>query len=190
MEQVTIHGFAQSSYTQTALHVAAEAGVKTSLQPLEFHQPSHYALHPYGKMPVLEHGDVRLYETLAIIGYLDRVFGGGALQPTDPLSFARMLQWSSVAIDYAYPALIAGLLGEETGAEALSAAAEQLKLLDAGLGERPFFAGDALSLADFMLFPMVVHAAGRIGDSPLKRLSALRRWHEVVSDRPSVGEAA
>ena len=36
-------------------------------------QPDHMARHPFGRIPVLDHGDFRLYETQAILRYLDRV---------------------------------------------------------------------------------------------------------------------
>ncbi len=72
-----------------------EAGVDVELGPLEFKKPSHLALHPYGKLPAFEHEDVRLFETLAIVTYLDRVFGGSKLTPSDPVTQAHRLQWIS-----------------------------------------------------------------------------------------------
>ncbi|WP_371260902.1 glutathione S-transferase N-terminal domain-containing protein [Bradyrhizobium sp. Cp5.3] len=35
-------------------------------------QPEHLTRYPFGRMPVLDHGDFRLYETQAILRYLDR----------------------------------------------------------------------------------------------------------------------
>lgn len=190
MTRVLIHGFAPSTYTKTALLVAAEVGLDVELTPLEFKQPSHYRLHPYGKMPVLEHGELKLFETLAIETYLDRVFGGSKLEPSDPVVHARMLQWVSAAIDYAYEDLVAQLHADQPDAEAVARAAEQLKLLDAALGDAPYFAGDQLTLADFMLFPMVEFARTKLSDTCLDSLSALRRWHAALSQRPSVKKAA
>jgi len=190
MTELKIYGFAPSTYTKTALMVAAEAEVPVTLVPLEFKTPSHYALHPYGKMPVLEHDEVTYFETLAIAVYVDRVFGGSRLQPTDPREQARMLQWASVAVDYVYEDLVSRLLGDDTDAESIAAAGEQLKLLDAGLGDGPYFAGDRLSIADLMLYPMVSHAISHLGQSTLNGLPALCRWHSMISDRPSAKDAA
>ena len=39
------------------------------------------AIHPFQKIPTLDHGDFRLYETHAILRYLDRVCVGPALVP-------------------------------------------------------------------------------------------------------------
>lgn len=186
MSGIEIFGFAPSTYTQTALMVAREAGVDVSLKPLDFKQASHFALHPYGKMPALKHGDVQLFETLAIASYLDQAFGQSRLQPTNAADRARMLQWASVAIDYAYEDLVSQLLQDEAGAENVAAAAEQLKLLDTALGERAYFVGAQPTLADFLLFPMVEFAHGKLGDSCLQGLPALRAWHAAMAKRPSV----
>ncbi len=52
-----IHGMSASTHSQTALLVAAEATGRTiAPTALPHHQPSHFAPHPYGRMPSLEHG--------------------------------------------------------------------------------------------------------------------------------------
>lgn len=186
MTNVTIYGFAPSTYTQTALMVAAEAGVKTTLAPLEFKKPSHFARHPYGKMPILEHGKVTLFETLAIASYLDEGPGKGSLQPRDAAAKAGMLQWLSAAVDYGYEDLVNKLHDDEPAAEAVTAAAEQLALLDGALAKRTWFGGDAIGLADFFIYPMVTFAVGKLGDGKLEGLPALARWRNAMSERPSV----
>jgi glutathione S-transferase len=190
MTEIKLYGFPPSTYTQTALMLAHEAGVDVRLTPLDFKKPSHFALHPYGKMPVLEHGEVTLFETLAIAVYLDHSFGKQRLQPTDSLAQARMLQWISVAIDYAYEDLVGKLHEDKPAAEALAAAGEQLKLLDAGLGKGPYFAGETLSLADFFLYPMVCFAKEKLSESRLSGLPALARWHAELQKRPAARKAA
>lgn len=182
MAQVTIYGFPPSTYVQSARLVCVEAGVEHDLGGLEFHQPSHYALHPFGKMPVLEHGSVRLFETLAIVGYVDDVFGEGALQPTDAVAKARMLQWASVAIDYAYPSLVGGL--HEPSSDTISAAGATLKTLDAQLTGQ-HLVGDAPTLADFLLYPMMAFALGKLESKP-KALKGLMSWYDRMSKRSSV----
>lgn len=190
MTTIQIYGFAPSTYTQTAVAVAKETGTAFELQPLEFKQPSHFERHPYGKMPALEDGDVSLYETAAIIGYLDEVHGGGRLTPSTALDRARMRQFVSVGIDYAYPTLVGGLHDDEPDARAVSAAAEQLKLLDGALGDRRYFAGEAVSQADFMVYPMVAFAVTKLGSPKLDPLPALRRWFDAMAGRPSLKAGA
>lgn len=181
MSKVTIYGFAPSTYTQTALLVAEECGVEVQLAPLEFKQASHFALHPYGKMPVMDDGKVRLHETVAIASYLDAKYGGGKLTPADPVEHARMLQWISIGLDYAYARLVHPFLKEENTAEEIAATAEQLKLLDVGMGEGVFLCGDAPSIADFFLYPMVAYAVQKMGDSEPKGVKKLTRWCKDMS---------
>jgi len=195
MSSLTLYGFPPSTYTQTALLVAREAGASVDVQPLEFKQASHLALHPYGKMPILEHdtgkgGKLRLFETLAISSYVDRVFNGGKLQPTAPAAHATMLQWISVAIDYAYTDLVSALHGDSPGPDAVTAAGGQLKLLDRGLGDRPYFAGSEPSLADLFLYPMVDFAVTKLGEASLRGLPSLLQWRRSMGTRPSARKAA
>ena len=56
----------------------------------------HASRHPFGRVPVLEDGDFRLYETQAILRYLDRVLPEPALTPDDPRSAARMDQLMNI----------------------------------------------------------------------------------------------
>jgi len=182
MAQVTIYGFPPSTYVQSARLVCAEAGVEHELGALEFHQPSHYALHPFGKMPILEHGSLRVYETLAITSYVDDVFHAGELQPSQPVAKARMLQWASLAIDYGYATLVGGL--HEPTSETIAAAGATLKTLDAQLSDL-HLAGDRPSLADFLLYPMMAFALGKLKSKP-KELGPLMAWYDRMSQRSSV----
>jgi glutathione S-transferase len=191
MSDLTIYGFAGSTYVKTVLMACAESRAQPELRPLEFHTPAHLELHPYGKMPILEHGDVRLFETLAILSYVGATFEGSHLWPSAPAEGALALQWASVGIDYAYPALVKALLGDESiSPEVAAEAGRQLKLLDAGLGSRSYFAGPSISVADLVLYPMVEYAAKRLGKGELPGLPSIERWRAAMSDRPSIAKAA
>jgi glutathione S-transferase len=190
MSQLTIYGFSPSTYTKSALMVAAECGVPVDLRPLEFQQASHFQLHPYGKMPILQHNGETLFETLAITSYIDRVFGASGLTPTEATDYSRMLQWGSAAVDYLYPALVGDLHADEPASEAVTKAAEQLKLIDAQLGSRAYLAGEKVSLADFIVLPMVEFAAAKLDTGKFRSLRNLTRWQKLMSARPSVSKAA
>ena len=60
MEPIRIHGFPGSTYVRTARIVCLEKNLPHELVPLAFGQPSHRDLHPYLRMPALEHGSFRL----------------------------------------------------------------------------------------------------------------------------------
>ena len=56
--------------------------------------PEYYKIHPMGRIPVLEDGETRIYESGAIVQYLLARHGNGKFVPeaNDP-SFAEYLQW-------------------------------------------------------------------------------------------------
>src|ERR1700754_1695889 len=54
--------------------------------------PEYLALHPFGRVPVMEHDGFRLYETQAILRYLDRLIAQPSLTPTDIKRVTRMDQ--------------------------------------------------------------------------------------------------
>lgn len=188
MKPVTIFGFAGSTYTRTARMVCLEKAVPHELAPLEFGAESHRARHPFLKMPALEHDGVRLFETLAITSYVDAIGAGAALRPGRGKAEAVMLQWISVAIDYLYPDLVGALLDSKPP-ESTSKITGAMDVLDVGLRATPFLAGDALSLADLFIVPMIGFAIEKTGIEPGPR-RALLNWWETASKRPSYRETA
>src|SRR5262249_58776627 len=62
--------------------------------------------HPFRRVPALLHGDFMLYETSAIVAYVDEVFDGPKLTPQDARQRARMNQWISNVNAYFYPYMI------------------------------------------------------------------------------------
>lgn len=187
MAKLEIFGFAQSTYTRTARMICAEKGVAYVLQPLDFRADSHRALHPFLKMPALRHGDVVLFETLAIATYVDAIFDGPPLQPADPVARARMVGWISAQIDYLYPKLV-GMLAESEAptAEAVAAARGYLETFDSALRTQAYLAGGDISVADLFLAPMVAFAETTgAGAKTLHGLSGLAAWRERLWSRPS-----
>ena len=56
--------------------------------------PEYYKIHPMGRIPVLEDGDTRIYESGAIVQYLLARHGNGKFAPAvDSPSFSEYLQW-------------------------------------------------------------------------------------------------
>ena len=185
--KVHIHGFAPSTYTRTARIVCIEKGVWHELVPLDFRSENHVRLHPFLKMPALTHGNVRLYETLAICSYVNRAFPGPALMPEDPIEHARALQWISVGIDYLYRDFVQALRSEAVPSEASDRIGESLGLLETELEGHRYLAGPTLSLADFFIAPMLDLAIERGAAVPG---SATRRWLAELKERPSFRKTA
>src|SRR5262245_37977023 len=103
-----IYGHPMSTCTRKVLTVLAEKGheaefVLVDLLKGEQKQPDHLARQPFGVVPVLDDNGFRIYESRAIIRYLDEKLGGTSLTPTDMVGRALMNQWMSVEQSYLAP---------------------------------------------------------------------------------------
>ena len=95
MSEFIVHSIPGSPFGRAALTALEEKGARYSFSPLApggLRSPEHLARHPFGRVPVLEHDDFQLYETQAILRYVDRVLPAPALTPADPKVAARMDQ--------------------------------------------------------------------------------------------------
>ena len=81
MPALEIIGVPQSNYVWAVRMVCEEKGVPYELNPVRPHSPDVDAVHPFGKIPVMRHGDVTLCESKAIATYIDRVFDGPKVIP-------------------------------------------------------------------------------------------------------------
>ena len=66
MAKPIIHASPLSTCGRTCRMALAEKGVAYEFDPVMPQLPEQQAGHPWGVVPALSHGDVRLYETLAI----------------------------------------------------------------------------------------------------------------------------
>ena len=91
--EVELHGMDFSVYVRIARLALAEKGVPYRLVPLnpfaEDPPDPNKELHPFGKMPVLRHDGCLIYETQAIVRYIDEGFSGPRLLPSGALDRAR-----------------------------------------------------------------------------------------------------
>jgi glutathione S-transferase len=96
MPVVEIVGPAPSTYTRVARMVCEEKQIPYGLKQSPPHSPDVDAIHPFGKVPVMRHGDFELCESKAISTYLDLSFPGPRLIPTEPRHAALTEQWVSL----------------------------------------------------------------------------------------------
>lgn len=199
MVDVALYGLPLSSYTWSARLALVEKGVEFEMVEQFPHTPEQKAVHPFGKVPAMHHGDFHLYETSAILRYIDDAFEGPSLQPQTPEDRALMEQWISTINDNFYDAMIRRLVlerlaprisgrqaDEEKVAGALPDIAYQLDLLDSVLADSEFVAGPKLSLADLLLLPIIaVVALTPEGDDFLENRPHLGRWQKAMAARPS-----
>ena len=197
-----IYGHPLSSCTRKVLMLLAEKGRDTDFEIVDLfahaqRSPEHLARHPFGVVPVLVDGDFVLYESRAILRYLDARCDGDSLTPKGARAVARMNQWLSVDQSYVAPhtrsLAIERLLRKREGLEpradivdaAEKALATAFETIDCALAGSTWLAGDAISLADLSLTPYVaslpmIGAAHTIANRP-----HLAGWWERVSARPS-----
>src|ERR1700739_477492 len=96
MSSVEIIGFAPSTYVRAARMVCEEKAIAYELKASPPHSPEVAAIHPFGKIPVMRHGDFALCESKAISTYLDLAFPGPRLFPNEPRHAALTEQWVSL----------------------------------------------------------------------------------------------
>jgi glutathione S-transferase len=204
MTDITLYGFPASSYTWSARMVCEEKGISHELKSIEFGSDAHKALHPFARIPIMQHGDLVIYETAAICHYIDQTFDGPALAPADAAGQARMVQWNSALVDYYYDwctrrivvqRLVVpnrgGTPDEDMIAEAVPHARHGMSVADAALQSSAYLAGDAPSTADYLLAP-IVNYIGAVpeGETVMEGLSALDGWLSRMQARPSFAATA
>ena len=108
MTDVVVLGFPRSTYVHIVRLALSHKGVPYTFRDLEpdMGSATHLALHPFDRVPILQHGEFTLYETSAIAAYVDEAFEGPVLQPKDVRARARMNQWISSVNSYYYPYMI------------------------------------------------------------------------------------
>src|SRR6266436_8342781 len=99
MSEFTVYSIPGSPFGRAVLTTLEEKGASYRFSPLApgtLRSPEHLARHPFGRVPVLEHNGFLLYETQAILRYLDRVLPSPRLTPGDLQRAARMDQAMNV----------------------------------------------------------------------------------------------
>jgi glutathione S-transferase len=171
--------------------------VLLSFQKGEVKSPEHLARSPHGKVQALGDDGLTLYESTAIVEYLEERYPKPPLMPADPAARARVRIEEIEATDYFSSAFRAVARQafftrpEERDAEALATARadvgaelERLEVRAAARSGR-FVAGDALSRADLAWLPFV-EIAGRAGvEVDASRTPWLLAWRGRMRERPS-----
>lgn len=203
MSDFVIHGVIGSPFVRAVLMGLEEKGRGWRLQPLApgaSKSPEYLARHPFGRVPAVEHDGFQLYETQAVLRYLDRIEPEPPLTPPDPRQAARMDQimgindwylFAHASAPIGFPRVVAPRIGfpadSSKVAEALPRArvciGEIARLLDG----QPFLAGDALSLADLMVAPQLsLLMECEEGQDLMAPHAALSAWLERMEARPSM----
>jgi glutathione S-transferase len=105
-DEIQCHRRPRTVRTLLAEKAAQYDQVQVNVLAGEPRQPDHFARHPFGKVPVLDHDGFRVVETSAITAYLDEVLPGQSFTPDNPQDRARMRMAMGIIDSYGYGALI------------------------------------------------------------------------------------
>jgi len=163
----------------------------------EHKQEPHLSRQPFGQLPALDDDGFGLYESRAMIRYIDAK-AGHPLSSTDLQTAAVMEQFMSVEVcnfnSNAMKFIYHHVFQRPQTPEMLEAAGVMVDkvyaVLDKQLTTSTFLTGDKLSLADIVYAPYIEYMAG----TPAKDLLASHKhaaaWWNRVSERPSWQKAA
>lgn len=206
MAKPTLYGPGYSTYTRAPRLAMEEKGVDYDLIEVDFiaggMPEEHLARHPFGKVPAFEHDGMMLYETPAILRYVDDAFDGPSLQPSNPVQRARMTQIISIIDSYTYPCTISHLVIQRLVQPLLGASADEsiieaalpevdksMREFERLLGDQQYLAGSAISLADLHLAPIFAYFV----DTPeskdiLEDKPGLTSWWQRIASRDSMAK--
>jgi glutathione S-transferase len=209
---LTVHHL-DNSRSQRVLWLLEELGVpyqivryqrdpKTDLAP-----PALAKVHPLGKSPVVTDGDATIAESGAILEYLVETHGGGKLVPAAGTAAARRCRYfmhyaegslmpfllmrlvfrriADAKVPFFIKPITRKIVGQVEGGYIGPNLARHVAFLDSELAERPWFAGDELTIADIqMSYPMEAIAA-RVPDAPAR----ITKWVDAIKARPAYQRA-
>lgn len=200
-----IYGPQFSSYVRTARLALEEKPASYELVDVamlqgEHKQPAFLARNPFSKVPAFSHDGIDLYETDAIIRYIDQTVPGQALQPTEAAPRARMNQIIGIMESFGYGSMITKVVMQRVVAPLMGGTADEavikdglptaelcVKEVERIMGNNKFMAGDKVSLADLMVAPIYHYfAATPEGQSILQPRGKLRAWWDHMKTRNSL----
>jgi glutathione S-transferase len=199
-----VYGTEFSTYVRTARMTFEEKPaqyqlVDVSLIRGEHKQSAHLQRNPFGTVPAFAHDGLELYETGAIIRYVDQVYPGTKLTPDDPRARARMNQVISIvdyhgygtligkiAIERLFTAILNRATDEATVTAALPKAELCLKEWERIKGASRFLAGNQVSLADLYLFPVAFYLMMTPEKTLMENRKGLMAWWDAMNQRSSV----
>src|SRR5882762_3398419 len=110
MSDIVIYGFLGSPFVRSVEMALEEKGVSYRVEPVipgSQRSEEHLKRHPFARVPVIDHGDYRLYEAQAILRYLDAAFPEPSLQPKEARAIGRMNQIIGINDWYFFPKVAA-----------------------------------------------------------------------------------
>jgi glutathione S-transferase len=159
-------------------------------------EPGFRSMNPHGLVPVIEDGEVTVWESHAILRYLAEAYGGDRFWPglAERSRIEPWMDWEQTAFQ---PSFSGGLFWGyyRTPADQhdwpaiekhIAVCGHELSVLDRGLATRPFVAGDRFSLADIPIGTCMFRYLAL--DLPRPDLPNVERWYGELCARPAYRE--
>ena len=194
--------FAPNSRAGRIVWLLEELGLEYELNAMAFHpkdlkSDEHRARHPLGRVPVLEDGDVSIFESGAIVEYVMARYGDGGLKPAvDAPEFPEYLQWFHYCEGMVMPPINTIMVHsvllppDRRDPNALAQAQRLLSRavapVDAALEGREYLVGD-FTAADIMLGHSIFMAnrLGQVSDD----LKNVKAYIGRIESRPAFQKA-
>jgi glutathione S-transferase len=184
------------SRTMRPLWMLEELGVPYENAKVSFvgetRKPEFLRLNPNGHIPVLQDGDLVLWESMAINLYLARKYDKG-LWPKTVEGEGRAFQWSLWAMTELEEPVLTALVHRmflpeaERDPKKADDAAERFKtplgVLDAALAGRPHLLGDTFTVADLNVASVIAWAP--LGGLDLSGARNVAQWVGRCTGRPA-----
>ncbi|HEY3031768.1 MAG TPA: glutathione S-transferase family protein [Bradyrhizobium sp.] len=181
-------------YVQRAVIALSEKGVAFERIDIDLAKKPDWflALSPLGKTPVLQVGEVAIFESAVILEYLEET-QLSPLHPVDPLRRAEHRAW----IEFG-SAVLSDIAGFYAAADEVTFKAKTTQLeqrfarLESCVTASPWFDGESFSLVDAVFGPVFRYfdVFDEIADfGILAGKPKLQRWRKALAARPSVRTA-
>jgi len=205
MSTLILYGIPISTYVRTVRLLLEGASADYTLTGVnifngESQSADYLAKNPFGKVPTLEVDGELLYETNAIVEYLDAVVADRKFSPSEPLLQARMRQIMAIIDSYLYPAAIStiviqrlivpsqgGKTDEALVQSAIAPAQTAVGAIEALAVGSPYLLGSEIGIVDFYLIPIFVYLSKTPEFAAITaQAPKLRAWWDHASQLPAV----
>jgi glutathione S-transferase len=178
----------------------AEKGVAAEQIEIDLkNKPASFArISPHGRVPLLLHGEARLWESAVINEYLDEVFPDPPLMPASLADRALARIWIKFADErlYATTHRLIFTRDQEARRKLVAEVIDSVWFLENEVIEKrsgPYALGDRFTLADIALYPWFeqVGALEQLSEFRLPPgCAGLSEWRQAVSGRAAVQQCA
>jgi glutathione S-transferase len=166
--------------------------VKVDLFKGEHKNPEYLAINPRAQVPALVDGDVRVYESVAIVHYLEHRYPEPSLIPNEPRAMATCFRLIGEFNQKLDPTNIFGSVkfGRKRRVDLrdrIDKLLVECRIWEGYVGDGPYFAGEAFSIADIVLVPFFGTVIDGLG-LPKADYPKLHAWYERCKSRASVAK--